>query len=240
MKSLINHFRAESQSTLPDISHFQPTGAALGSNPGGPHVDPYTHQKYYVKFYSDPEQAKSEVAAAKIYEHVGAKTLNPTLATHNGRTAVVTKWRDDVKPLKREDYNNLSDDQKHDLARHFHAAILTKNWDSVGMGWDNLGQDAEGKLHTIDTGGTFNFRAQGAHKDFGPDIAEKKSLRDPAVNSYSAFSFSKLGPEHHTSAINHVQGLTDSDTDNATANLPAHIARNIKGRRDALLKDHLG
>lgn len=238
MQHLLDQMKAESKSGLPDISHLIHDGnQPLGSNPGGVHIDPYTHQKHYLKFYTDPNQARSEVAAAGIYEKLGAKTLKPQLAMHNNRLAVVTKWRDDITPIRQSEYHTLSEPQKHDLANHFHAAVITKNWDTVGDAFDNLCQDHQGNLHTVDTGGSFHFRAMGGHKAFEDDIAEYHSLRDPSVNRYAAHAFGKMEPRHLETSENNVRNLTSGDVHDVIdrAGLPASHAQTTIARRNNIL-----
>jgi hypothetical protein len=153
-------------------------GTQYGSNPGGVHTDE-AGDKHYVKFYRNHDQAKSEVLASKIYQHMGAKTTSPELKRVNGKHAVVTKWNDHLETMHPHDFEHLNKSQAHDVGRKYHAAILTKNWDAVGLEHDNITRHkGTGELHTVDTGGTFNFRAMGSHKEYGPDIEEHKSLRN--------------------------------------------------------------
>lgn len=239
MKNLIAHFTTESKAGLPDISHFVHNGMPpLGSNPGGVYHDPYTHEKHYVKLYDNADQARSEVAAAGIYEKLGAKTLKPKLANYKGQTAVVTKWRDDLTPVRKNDYAALTDAQKHDLANHFHAAVLTKNWDTVGLEYDNVAQDKEGKLHTLDTGGSFNFRAMGGHKPFESDIDEHQTLRDPKMNVQAHQAFRHLKGYHLTGSLGNVQALSPEDIHKTVtdAGLTSQHATTLSNRRDLLLQ----
>lgn len=236
MKSF-SHYLLE-QEGLPDVSHYKQVGGQLGSNKGGVFNDPLTNTKHYLKFYRDPDQARSEVAAANVYEKVGAKTLKPRLVSHEGKTAVATSWRDDLKPLSHSDYTNLQDHEKHSLSKHFHAAVLTKNWDTVGMGLDNISKDKHGEFHTLDTGGSFSFRAQGGHKDYDHKIGEYDSLRDRNMNPDAHHVFSKLDHDHLKSGQDHAVSLSDHDAHNiiSDAGLPKDHAHALIARRDALSK----
>lgn len=224
------------QEGLPDVSHLQKVGGRLGSNDGGVFHDPHTGEKHYLKFYRDPSQARSEVAAANVYEKIGAKTLKPRLVSHEGRTAVATSWRDDLKPLAHHEYNDMSDHEKHSLSKHFHAAVLTKNWDTVGLGLDNIAKDKHGDFHTLDTGGSFSFRAQGGHKDYDHKIGEYDTLRDRHMNPDAHHVFSKLGHDHLQSGKAHATSLTDDDAHDIirSAGLPSEHAHALISRRDAL------
>lgn len=239
MLSLIAYLKEDIQNNLPDISHFiHDGGLPLGSNDGGIFHDPYTHQKHYIKLYKNPDQARSEVAAAQIYEKLGAKTLKPQLGMYKGKLGVVTKWRDDLKPVSRTDYTKLSEKQKHDLANHFHAAVLTKNWDTVGLVFDNLAQDKAGNLHTLDTGGSFNFRAQGGHKDYHSDIAEFESLHNHNINPAAAHAFKHLQDRHYKSSINKLKEVDKADYNQIinSTNLPKEHADILKTRHEKLLE----
>lgn len=152
-------------------------GTQYGSNPGGIHHDESGVQRY-VKFYRDPEQGRVETLTGQIYKHMGIHTLEPEFRPVNGRDAVVTRWNHDLEPVHHKEFERLSPDQHRDVGRMYHGAILTKNWDILGLGHDNVMRHrGDGRLFSVDHGGAFHFRAQGGPKDYGPDIGEHHSLR---------------------------------------------------------------
>ncbi|MDF1565273.1 MAG: NAD(+)--dinitrogen-reductase ADP-D-ribosyltransferase [Deltaproteobacteria bacterium] len=164
---------------------WERVGGQLGSNEGGKFRGP-DGKDYYVKFYRDANQARSEVASAQLCEAMGAKTLNPQIANIDGRVALATQWRDDLVRLSREQLADPS--RAQDLARHYMAATVTKNWDVVGQEFDNLLLDrSTNRLVVVDTGGSFKYRAQGGAKDFGGDIDELVSLRSRNRQSGQVF-----------------------------------------------------
>jgi hypothetical protein len=163
-------------------------GTQYGSNEGGVHVDSDTGEKYYVKHYENPDQAKSEVLAGKIYDHMGIKTLNPEYREIDGRPSVVTKWNDDLSQLGYHGSRQIDSDQANEIGKMYHGAILTKNWDIVGQDYDNITKNSKGDLHAIDHGGTFEFRAQGGHKNYDRDIGEHQSLRNDEEASGDLFN----------------------------------------------------
>lgn len=190
----------------------------LGSNPGGVHMDTNTGEKHYVKYYSNPDQAKVEALTGKIYEHMGIKTLNPEYKHTNEGHAVVTKWNDKLEGMQPHQFDKLNNEQQNTVGKMYHAAILTKNWDIVGLEHDNISKHKDtGELHSVDTGGAFNFRAQGGHKDYGPDIAEKESLISRPENASThvfktTFEQNPKAKEHGLQAVkdidmNHVKNL---------------------------------
>lgn len=220
-------------------------GTQLGSNPGGIHTDA-KGQKHYVKHYRNHEQAKSEVLAGKIYKHMGLHTTEPEHKTINGKHAVVTKWNDHLERMHPHEFEHLSKEQAHDIGKKYHAAILTKNWDAVGLEHDNIHRHAKtGKLHTVDTGGTFNFRAQGGHKDYGPDIGEHHSLRHNDQASGHVFSHVfKHHPDAEQAGIDAVRKIDDNHIHHLFKNsgLSNHeeLHRNFMERKKKLLALHGG
>ena len=157
---------------------FTKVGPQLGSNPGGQYKDA-NGQQYYVKFYSNPDQGKSEVLAGKIYDAMGIHTLKPEMGMVDGKQAVITKWDQSKVGMAASDFDKLNAKQQEQVAKMYYAAVLTKNWDIVGLQHDNIMKDKQtGDLHSVDQGGAFKYRAQGSEKPFGPDISEYKSLRD--------------------------------------------------------------
>lgn len=164
-------------------------GTQFGSNAGGVHVDE-DGGKHYVKHYSDANQAKAEVLAGKITHHLGAPTLGATYHEIKGKPSIVTPWNPHVKTQEPAKYQGkLSDTHARQLARMYHAAVLTKNWDVVGLEHDNIVHNKQtGNLHSIDHGGSFDYRAMGGNKPYGSDTAELTSLRDPHLPSGKVFN----------------------------------------------------
>lgn len=219
----------------------QVQGTQYGSNAGGVYVDDKSGEKFYVKHYKNPDQAKAEVLAGKIYKHMGIHTLEPEM---HGESSVKTKWNDDVKVQHPKEYSKPSKEHANQLGKIYHASILTKNWDSVGLEHDNIVKNHKtGDLHMIDHGGAFHFRAQGGHKDFGPDIAEKESLRNDKLPSGHVFNSAfKHHPdaEHHGLAAvkniddKHVKGLFQ----NSGLSNWRELHKNFGERKKALLKSY--
>jgi hypothetical protein len=164
------------------------SGTQLGSNEGGIHTDS-SGNRHYVKFYKNADQAKVEALAGRIYHHMGIHTVKPEYRVIRGKHAVVTRYDDNLAKIKPEDFHHLTPTQASQIGKMFHAAVLTKNWDIVGTEHDNILKNAKtGDLHSIDTGGAFHFRAQGDHKEFGPDIDEHDSLRHKNQQASQVFN----------------------------------------------------
>lgn len=241
MKSYIVYYKdilAESLDDAEDISHMEPQhNTQYGSNPGGIHHDKATGKSHYVKFYRDPEQAKTEVAASKIYGHMGVPHLNPKLVKHGEKLGVSTEWRTDLKRHTPEQLNSPPEHLHPQLAKHFHAAVLTKNWDAIGLEHDNVMSDKVGNLHTVDLGGSLQHRAMGGHKEYGHDIGEHDSLMSRGKPSGDVFS--NLSHETLKHAAHSLNNVTDDHIDNAVKGMrDSHkIGTAMKARRD-LIKSH--
>lgn len=152
-----------------------------GSNPGGEYIGP-DGGHYYVKFYHDPDQAKSEHFADEFTKEMGLLAPNTSLPTIGGKEAFASRWIEKTTLQKMggpSALGNISAREKDEIAKLYLVACLTANWDVVGLGYDNLAKTKDGHWFCVDTGGTFKFRAQGGAKPFGPKAVEFESLLKP-------------------------------------------------------------
>ena len=195
---------------------WQQVGGKLGSNAGGLHM--YRGDKYYAKFPKNPDQVHAEVAADKIHEMLGCKTINHKAVAIRGQTGSVTEWKDDIKPLRREGWLHLDDRQKQQAANAFVASALTKNWDLVGLAYDNMCKDKNGDLRIVDTGGSFNFRAMGDHKDFDGDAnKEIDNFLNPEKTSGRVFRpLAQANPQMFRTAAKQLRHVNRDDFVKAT------------------------
>ena len=225
------------RSQTPNVSSWNRVGEQLGSNPGGVFEDE-TGTKHYVKYYDNPMQARSEVAAGHIYNSMGLKTLNHHLVNNNGRLVVASVWHNNLTPMDAQGYKNLRD--KDQLARSFHAAILTKNWDSTGLHHDNISLDRNGNMVHLDMGGVFKFRAQGGPKPYDPDIGELTSLVNKDLNPTAHDAFLNVTLDHHKRALETTSKIDPNAVLHTFKILglsdPHEHAQALIGRRDLLIK----
>lgn len=164
-----------------------------GSNAGGVYKETDDNSEHYIKHPSNPEQAKTEVLSAKLHGLMGIETLNPKLANiEPNKLSVSSEYNHNLEPLKREHLTSLTTEHHKQLGKIYAAGVLTKNWDAMGTGIEygqgNVMKNKKtGKLVSVDQGGSFNFRAQGGHKDYDGNIPEKDSLRDSNVSEGAHF-----------------------------------------------------
>jgi SPP1 gp7 family putative phage head morphogenesis protein len=161
-------------------------GTQRGSNEGGLYEAP-GGERFYVKFPRDFDQARGEVAAATLYKLMGVETVEPRLINIGGRNAIASKFRTDLKKVGAKELTDAA--YAEDIAKVYQASILTKNWDAVGLDFDNLMISDTGRVFIVDTGASFYWRAQGARKAFGPDIEEAQSLLNASTNAQTARVF---------------------------------------------------
>jgi hypothetical protein len=180
----------------------------LGSNPGGIYKDSDTHEQYYMKTPDNHDQAKTEVLSAKLSHLMGIHTTNPEL---HGKS-IKSKFNPNLVPLTSK-HHNLTIEHHKQLGKIFAAGVLHKNWDIAGSGIDagqgNIMVDKKhGHLVSIDQGGSFNFRAQGGHKDYDPEIHEHDSLRDSSMSEGAKrFNEALAHPETHKAIHDSLKNL---------------------------------
>jgi hypothetical protein len=218
-------------------------GSQKGSNEGGQYVDTDTNKQYYMKHYKNGDQAKVEALTGHIYNAMGIHTLNPNYSVHEGKPTITTEWNPHLSVHDAGHYSNVSKHQAHQIGAMYHAAILTKNWDIVGLTADNIAKHKDGNVYAMDHGGAFHFRAQGAAKDYGPDIGELQSLRNPSNASGKVFNaVFKQHPEMEHKSLGAVKDLDDDHVHHLFKNSGLHnwehLHKNFMARKTALLKHY--
>lgn len=209
-------------------------GSQMGSNPGGVYRHPETGEQYYVKTPKTDEHAKNEALAARLYELAGVAVPEVQLVDVNGKQGVASKMVDGLSTgSKQTDWAGVEGAHEG-----FAADAWLANWDVVGLEWDNLHVDPDGKAMRLDTGGALQFRAQGAPKGahFGNEVGELESLRDPHLNAQSAAVFGQVSDEALEGGVARVLAVTDDQIDAAVAEFGPKdgeaLAAKLKARRD--------
>lgn len=168
------------------LADFEKVGGQLGSNPGGQYMK--DGKKYYVKNYSNLDQAKTEIAGQKIYEAAGIKVPKSRILADD---ALVTPWEDIQRLSPNELKAELLKDPEY-AGRLYGAALASQNWDHVGLEFDNMVLGPNGKLTVIDHGGAFTFRAQGAPKKYTTTPDEFENFKNPDIAPQVAKVFEPL------------------------------------------------
>lgn len=181
-------------------------GGQLGSQVGGTYTGP-DGKKYYVKTPSDPERAKSEALAFRLYHATGAGAVNSTLAVVDGKLGSATEWMESDKV----DWNNPA--MRAKAAEDFAVHAWLANWDCIGhvSEMDNVRLDKTGKLRLVDAGGSLDQKATGGTKPFGDKVAEWDSLRNPKLNPSAAKVFGQMTPEQLATSVKKLDNVSDAD-----------------------------
>lgn len=181
-----------------DMDGWQQVGHQGGSNPGGLYKDA-DGKKWYVKFPQSTSHAKNELLASKLYGLAGIETPELKLVNDEGHIGIASAFAEGLKTNK-----DAIQEGAAGAREGFGADAWLANWDSVGLLYDNMLLDQDGKAVRIDPGGSLIYRAQGGPKGaaFGNKVTEIDSLRDPKVNAQAASVFG---------------GMTDADLKTSVA-----------------------
>lgn len=220
-------------------SKWEKLGGQKGSNPGG--VYSYGGEKHYVKFPPSKGQIWAEAAADKMYELMGVATMNHTPTEIEGKWASVSKWKE-VKELGYEGWSKLTPKQVQQAADAFVASALTKNWDVVGLTYDNMGTTKKGDLAIMDTGGSFKYRAMGGDKKYDADpTAELKAMQDPEKTSGRVYGpLMKKHPEAFKAAAVKLAAIPNAAIREAAATMKDTSLGSIAIRRKQAILRYFG
>ena len=160
---------------------YKPTKTLPGSTNPKLYTDEQGAPKFVVKEGGAEGQNDAEYAANQVYG-----ILAPHLPTSAIKSRLIDgKLVNDFMPNSKT-MNDLSDDEfdNYDVLSKVRGSLaadaLVANWDYAGLSNDNMMVDGQGRILRIDSGGTFNYRAQGGPKDFDSAPMEMWTLRSSA------------------------------------------------------------
>lgn len=158
---------------------FTPGKTLPGSTSPKLYVDKDGKGRWVVKTGGAPGQNVAEKVANDVYNILG-KPLGvgsvESKLTSDGK--LVNKFIEGGKVVGDMSPSQLQRSNAYNLMKGSHIAdALVANWDFMGLNRDNVMVDPSGKVTRIDTGGTFNYRAQGANKNYGAIPMEMWTLR---------------------------------------------------------------
>ena len=157
---------------------YKPTKTLPGSTNPKLYTDEQGTPKFVVKEGGAEGQNDAEYAANQVYG-----ILAPHLPTSAIKSRLIDgKLVNDFMPNSKT-ISDLSDEEFNGnevlgkVKGSLVADALVANWDYMGLSNDNMMMDNKGRILRIDSGGTFNYRAQGASKEFGAVPMEMWTLR---------------------------------------------------------------
>lgn len=218
--------------TVYDASEFEQIGPQGGSNPGGLFEHKMTGEKWYIKYPSNPNQARSEALAAELYNRGGVTAPQVLLVKDGNKLGVMSKF---VEGLQRNPAK-LKKGNLKSLHEGFAFDAWLANWDVVGLDFDNM-LIKNGRVYRIDTGGALQYRAQGALKpDFGPNVTEFDSLRNPSTGAGRIFQ--NISKEDIIKSTGRLEKISDQKIRNSVKRfgLPRSLADTLIERKKDVLE----
>ncbi|EJG5415742.1 hypothetical protein NAD41_002381 [Salmonella enterica] len=191
-----------------NIDHWTVTGGNQGGSNEGQKMQDENGQEWYVKYPKDPDQAKSEVLAAKLYGAADMSAQDAKVVIHNGKVAIASKW-ENLKKAK----NAKEIAKAKGMLEGFAMDAWLGNWDVVGLANDNVQLKDDGSIHRVDAGGSLFYRAKGEKKkpgEFGAEVKELETFFDASLNSNSKAVFSHLTEEDINASVMKVLNISDS------------------------------
>lgn len=195
-----------------NIDHWQQLGGKLGTENGGT-FESASGQKYYVKLPDNPDRARNEVLALKLYEKASGNVVQSGLVEYNGKLGIATPW---MEGATKADW--ASSKSREEASKDFASHAWLANWDAVGAGsenpMDNIKHDGAGTLRLVDAGGALEFRGMGGagkkpDGSFTDSADDWNTLRKASINPSSAAVFGDMTPEQLRSSAAKVTNVSD-------------------------------
>jgi hypothetical protein len=188
IKKVINEFNKSSGEFLSKLKeHFSFVKKLGGSNQGGLFKEPTTDKLYYIKLYTDPNQAYIEHLANDFYSKMGAKVPKTRIVVINGNTVYISSYitnqqKFNLMNLRPGIARRICDDLVYDQ--------FLANWDVVGQYYSNIILTTSNEIYRIDNGGSLMYRAQGDLKsqdDYSKIIIANYYKKILAMTNYTTF-----------------------------------------------------
>lgn len=203
----------------------------LGGSTGAKLVEDTIGNKFVMKQGASPGHLAEEKTADRAYQSLGIVVPKIEDFEYEGNPAKLATYVNGI-PL-----GQLSGKKKasaiKELQKGFVADALLGNWDVIGLDEDNIIVTPDGKVVRIDNGGSLRYRAQGAKKkpeQFGPEVTELDSMRDPDKNPSAGSIFQGITDEEINEQIKEIV----SNKEKLLATMPDDLKGIIRQRIDNL------
>jgi hypothetical protein len=143
---------------------------------GDPKVKTVDGKKTY--FVGDQEVSKADFDAANSAWSGQIASLGKATAQQHAFPTGGKSWTAVAYPARDGDIERWNGESQP-LGEGFMADALLGNWDVVGLDQDNVLWGPDGEPIRLDQGGTFEFRAMGKPKPYGPVPTEAWTMRAP-------------------------------------------------------------
>jgi hypothetical protein len=192
----------------PQIDDAEVVGVIRASAPDGINLG----DEYYVKKMPDDpgkgdpaERARNEALANMLYEMAGVPV--PEVSVGDDGKTVASK----IVVAEAFDKNNL--EHVKAMRKDFVFDAWLANWDAVGLSYDNVKIDDEGRAWRIDAGGAMLFRAMGASKGdkFGNTVGELDTMKSPGLNPTAAKVYGGVTNGELTEQMDRLSAVTPDE-----------------------------
>lgn len=130
-------------------------------------------RRWIVKHYEgDRDRIATELLANALYREAGIPVPKAGIGTRDPRTGVQRPVI--IYPMI-DGEHRTSGQPSESLADGFVMDALVANWDVFGLAGDNILWQGDVPIR-LDQGGTFEFRAMGGRKDYGPLPVELETM----------------------------------------------------------------
>lgn len=186
----------------------------LPGSTGPKQVEDAKGKNWVMKEGLKPEHLQSEALADDLYRTLGVPTPKSGIVIHEGKPIKFSEFLPDAEPLgvwMNKAKPAELDKMLTEIQDNFAVDALLGNWDVAGMSMDNI-LVSKGIAYRVDNGGALLFRAQGAKKaaaDFGKEVKELTSLRDPSKNPQTAQLFKGLTDEQIRNQVEDLVAVKD-------------------------------
>lgn len=231
-------FRSGNSPVPESIDHWTKKDKSQGgSNPGFQAYDE-TGQKYYVKFPKTADHVYNEVLASHLYKEAGVRVPDVKPITYHGRIGVASKWTSGMQNMGR------SIRHVEGAKEGFAVDAWLSNWDTAGMGHDNMLMHPDGKAFRVDVGGSMQYRAQGQPKGdiFGDTVPEIDRMRDIHKSFNAAQVFGGMSEQEVANSVRKVAAVSDETIDklvgtyyNASTEKRSILANKLIARKNYLI-----
>lgn len=189
---------------------------------------------YKIKYVDNKDRITQQVMASKLYQSVGIRTPEYIAFEKNGKTGyLVEVFEEKLEPAQTN---------KKALYKSFVADVWLGNRN--GLSKDNTKIDKDGNPVKMSVSGSLGYRASGKPKDkqFGYDIDEIKTMRDPSVNPDAAKELADMTDDELYEAINAFTDKYNYETEKSITGdywpqeTVAHDIHNVITNRHSYLK----
>lgn len=164
--------RTPAPQAIPSYDHVDLTvGDPAGGSNDARFAFDQAGNRWFIKAYNgNTNRVAVEVAANAVYRAMGIPVPVAGTKIVNGRPAIAYPTIDGTVGVPIEAPSK-------DLGRGYMTDALLASWDVIGLMSGNVLWRKDGTPVRLDQGGTMNYRAMGAEKDFGPTPSEVWTLK---------------------------------------------------------------